>query len=960
MSAVETKRLKQPDTLIINSPYREPQKYWKYERKSKQFLLIEGERRPAGYTVASDQSKQHDDPGIFVELPLVNMIRHSVKAWHEKDWPGVTGTTRRLLQHWHDNSERDDSFFFCQLEAIETLIWLVESSPAERAGIDIPGDGGAFRRYCTKLATGGGKTLVMAMTIAWQFLNKAADPMDKRFAKNALIIAPGLTVRNRLSVLEPSQKAHPELGLELNYYEAFNIVPPALMPRLRQGRVMILNWHKLNWESEEQIEKRRSVDKRGAKSDEAYARDVLGDMANARNLLVLNDEAHHAWRVPEGKAIAGVSKEDKDEATKWVGGLDRLHRARGIHCCFDYSATPFAPTGKKSSEEMLFPWIVSDFGLNDAIEAGMVKTPRVVIRDDAMPDAQNYRSKLYHIYPHIADELNRKAEPDEPLPSLLNNAYHLLGLDWRETLHRWQKEGHTVPPVMITVANRTETAARIKYAFDHKQIMIDELCDPERTLHIDSKVLGEAESRDEPVEIDLNTNDDDDDAVTPKLTKKQLAEQLRRQVDTVGKSGEPGERIQNVISVGMLSEGWDAKTVTHIMGLRAFSSQLLCEQVVGRGLRRTSYRDFDEVTGLFKPEYVNIFGIPFSFMPHEGDDGPAPAPPPARTEIIALESRQAEYEITWPNILKIEPVYTAELDLDLSKMDTLTLKASDVQRLAELAPVVDGKPEPSMISKIELQKIADEFRFQKIAFEIAQRTANQMRTEWKGSRQSLLIQLVKIADQFLASENLQIEPPLFFQDPLRRRVILALCISDIVQHLYQAVRDQNVLEQEGKLQYRPVFDDQQPIRSTADMRTWYTSKPCDPTKRSHINFAVHDSTWEGYHASRLDSDDNKETVQAWAKNDHLGFEIWYVFRGARKRFRPDYLIRLADDSMLVLETKGQDNDENRAKRKALDEWVRAINEHGGFGVWKSDVALSADEFDDALSRALSPTPALEN
>lgn len=960
MTAREAKRLHQPDSLIINSPYREPDRYWKYDREHKQFVLVEGERRPAGYMVATDESRAHDDPGLFVELPLVNIIRRRVKEWRAREWPGVTGTTRRLLQHWHDNEERQYPLFFCQLEAIETLIWLVEASPAETTGVLVPGDGGPFRRLCTKLATGGGKTIVMAMAIAWQFLNRAADSRDRRFSRHALVIAPGLTVRSRLSVLNPSDGE--------NYYEAFGVVPAALMPRLRQGQVLIVNWHKLDWESEEQIAKKRGVDKRGAKSDEAYVRGVLGDMAAARNLLVLNDEAHHAWRVPEGKRIAGVSKADKEEATKWVGGLDRIHRSRGILTCFDYSATPFAPTGKKSTEEMLFPWIVSDFGLNDAIESGMVKTPRVVIRDDAVPDAKTYRSKLYHIYPHVADELNRKAEPEEPLPDLVTNAYYLLGLDWRETLRDWRAK-HTAPPVMITVANRTETAARIKFAFDHGHILIDELRDPERTLHIDSKVLEQAESQDEPVQIetanaeDAGNGDEDgsngdtpDDEPVVKLTKKQQAEHLRRQVDTVGRPGQPGEQIQCVISVGMLSEGWDAKTVTHIMGLRAFSSQLLCEQVVGRGLRRTSY-EFNHDKGLFEPEYVNIFGIPFSFMPHEGDDGPPPPPPPAKTEIKPLPERQAEFEITWPNIVKIEPVYRPELDLDLGKIDVLTLRASEAPKLAELAPTVDGKPDPSRIARIELEKLAREFRFQKIAFEAAQRTFNQMRSEWKGNPALLLAQLVGLVERFLESDRLQIDPPLFYQDPLRRRVLLTLSISQVVQHVYQAIRDQNVLEREGRLQYRPVFDDERPIRSTADMRPWYTSKPCEPTRQSHINCCVYDSTWESYHASRLDSDDNREIVHAWAKNEHLGFEIWYVYKGVRKRFRPDFLVRLVDDTMLVLETKGEDNEENRTKRRFLAEWIRAVNETGSFGVWAPDVALSADAIDDVLRRHLAATPA---
>ncbi len=691
------------DRLIVNSPYEEPQRYWRYNRENRTFTLIEGERRPAGYVVASENSKSFDDPGVFVEIPLVKQIRPRVKAWREAGYPGVTGITKRLLEQWTNPEDFETRrFFFCQLEAVETLIWLAEAPVAEKAGIEVPSDGGDFERLCAKMATGSGKTIVMAMVIAWHILNKVTYPQDPRFSKNVLVIAPGLTVKNRLAVLEPSHLA--------NYYEAFRIVPEALIEKLRQGKVLVRNWHVLNWETEEKIKKKRSVDKRGAKSDEAYVREVLGDMASASNILVVNDEAHHAWRVPAESKIKGVAKEDIEEATKWVGGLDRINQARGVLKAYDFSATPFAPSGKKSSEEALFSWIVSDFGLNDAIESGLVKTPRVVVRDDAVPDAKTYR--LYHIYNDrdVKDDLNRKAEPQEPLPDLVINAYYLLGYDWREAAKSWADASSPTPPVMISVANRTETAARIKYAFDHKKIHIDELADPTRTLHIDSKVLDEAEAAEEPiaaVEADVEQEEEPKDAPKRKLTKKQQAEILRLQVYTVGQVGKPGEQIQSVVSVGMLCEGWDAKTVTHIMGLRAFTSQLLCEQVVGRGLRRTAY-ELNPETGLFDPEYVNIFGVPFTFLPHESKEGTIPAPPKPKTPIEPDPSK-ASFEISWPNIIRIDQVYRPRLSLDWGKVKPLELNASKTAKLAELAPILEGKPDVTKIAQIDLERLALEF-----------------------------------------------------------------------------------------------------------------------------------------------------------------------------------------------------------------------------------------------------------
>ncbi|KAF5433269.1 type III restriction enzyme, partial [Candidatus Methanophagaceae archaeon] len=534
------------DQLIINSPYEEPKHYWSYNRETLSFALKTG-RRPAGYLVASENSKGFDDPGMFIEIPQVNQIRPRVIKWREAGYPGVTGITKRLLVHWHNSEERELRLFFCQLEAIETLIWLTEAPDTEKVGIEVPSDGGLFKRLCSKMATGSGKTIVMAMLIAWHVLNKVTYPQDTRFAKHIFVVAPGLTVKSRLQVLVPASAG--------NYYDVFNIVPPGLHEKLRQGKVLIRNWHALNWETEEQIEKKKGVDKRGAKSNEAYVREVLGEMAKARNIVVINDEAHHAWRIPAESKVKGVKKEDIEQATKWVGGLDRIQDTRGILACYDFSATPLAPSGKQRSEEALFDWIISDFGLNDAIESGLVKTPRVVIRDDGRLTTE-YKSRFYHLYndSDVKDDLNRKAEEYETLPDLVINGFYLLGKDWLETTKAWKEAGFKTPPVMITVANRVETAARVEYAFVHKKIHIDELCIPERILHIDSKVLETAESQEEAVYLNGSVDEaTEEDVPIRKLSKKELAELLRKTVDTVGQVGQPGEQIQKVISVGMLS-----------------------------------------------------------------------------------------------------------------------------------------------------------------------------------------------------------------------------------------------------------------------------------------------------------------------------------------------------------------------------------------------------------------------
>jgi len=915
----------QIDHLIKNSPFDEPRVYWHYEPQTKGFTLLEG-RRPAGYIIASESSKAFDDPGRFVEIPLVNAIRPRVKAWRDnkpEPYSGVTGITQRLLAHWHDIEERSDNrFFFCQLEAIETIIWLSEAPASQKVGIDIPSDGGEFQRLCCKMATGSGKTIVMAMLIAWQVLNKVTYPQDPRFSKNVFVVAPGLTVKSRLQVLVPSSPG--------NYYDEFNVIPSGMQDKMRQGNVRVRNWHLLNWASEERLAKRRSVDKRGALSDEAYTRDVLGDIAGARNILVINDEGHHAWRTPPESKIKGVKKEDIAEATIWVEGLDRIHKTRGILTCFDFSATPFAPSGKQASDEALFDWIISDFSLNDAIESGLVKTPRVVIRDDGKL-AKDYKSKFYHLHndPDVKVELNRKAEPHEPLPDLLTKAYYFLGLDWLETAKKWAQEpNHKTPPVMITVTNRVETAARLEYAFEHKKILIDELCNKEKLLRIDSDKLEMAEEQDE-TEAETQPMTETGEEPERKKTKKQQAEDMRKQVGTVGKVGQPGEQTQNVISVGMLSEGWDAKTVTHIMGLRAFSSQLLCEQVVGRGLRRTSY-DINPVSHMFDPEYVNIFGVPFTFLPHESKEGPPPVPQAPKIPVFPDKSK-ANYEISWPNVIRVEHTYKPALKLDSNKVQPLMLNAYETATLVELAPIIEGKPDVSQLSQIDLEKLAKEYRWQKVIFTAAVAVFEQMKPTWHGNKEILLAQLVKLVEGFIPSGKIQINPPLFNQDDLKRRIIILLNMTKVVHHVWSAIRSENTED------IVPVFDQEYPIRSTGDMNTWYTGRPCAPTKKSHINMCVFDSTWEASEAFELDRNTH---VESWVKNDHLGFEVLYTFEGQIHKYRPDYLITLKEGSHLVLEVKGQDSQKDKTKREFLDEWVKAINQHGGFGKWRWAVSIN--------------------
>lgn len=920
-------------SLIINRPWERPAQHWVDGKGGK--LEIKPERRPASYDVfdARNNTKRTE------VLAMVNTIRDRVDQWRKAGYPGVTIVTRKLLEHWHDETARQHPFYFCQLEAIETLIWWVEGAEAYKQGIHVPGDGGAWERLCNKMATGAGKTTVMAMIITWQVLNALTYPKrNKDFSRAVFIVAPGLTVKGRLQVLMPS---------EGSYYDEFNLCPSESMrQKLNQAEVLIENWHTLMPLKEQD----RSVVKKGRESGEAFTRRVLGKLAAHKDIIIINDEAHHAYRKPSELKISKKQAEehgiDLDEATRWIEGLDRIHKTRRIQRCFDLSATPFAPTGKKSTDSALFDWIISDFGLNDAIEAGLVKTPRVVVRDDALPDATTLRSKLYHIYrdPSVSEDLNRsKAEPHEALPKLVQDAYTLLGADWRETVKEWEKAGHHSPPVMLSVCNRTETAARIEHYFNQGDAHWPELQAPNKTLRVDSKVLEKAEVGEAATsnkEYHQRLQDIIDASDIPETRKRHLStlkkeELLREIIDNVGKRGKAGQDLQNVISVAMLSEGWDAKNVTHIMGLRAFTSQLLCEQVVGRGLRRVSY-DTDE-KGLFLPEYVNVFGVPLSIS-ETSDGGEAPPPPKPTTQIEVVPDR-ANLEIKWPNVLRVETVVRPQLVIDWNQAARLTLDPATTPISAELAPALGGATDLGKVTAIDLEKLPDGFRLQRIVFQAARKAFAEMSHSFTGTSEYLAAQLVRIVESFMRSDRLEI-PSLFHSDPLRRRILIALNIDLVVQHVLSNVTQQNTER------LTPVFDEENPIGTTGQMRTWYTTKPCFPTGKSHISHLVGDSSWEGYAATAFETLDE---VVAYAKNDHLGFQVYYMWAGSRRRYIPDFLVRLANGKLLALEIKGTDSPQNKAKRDALNEWVEAINGAGGFGHWACDVAFKPSDVQDIIT-----------
>ncbi len=533
--------------------------------------------------------------------------------------------------------------------------------------VDIPNEP-ALIRYGCKMATGSGKTVVMAMLIAWKFCNRGRVPGDERFPAAVLVVCPNLTIKERLQVLRPDNKGG-------TYYEQFDLVPSPLRPLLNAGRVLVTNWHQFAPESpHSEGGKSYIVVNKGVESPEAFARRVLGDLYDHAPIPVLNDEAHHAYRpapVEEATRLTATEKAEREEATVWISGLDRINTACGITFCVDLSATPFYLQGSGYSEGSPFPWLISDFGLVDAIESGIVKIPRLPVSDTTGRPEPKY----FALWKQITDNLQpgERLPGGKPKPEVVwreaGDALSTLASQWKERfdyIHQATPDKEHTPPVLIIVCDNTDIAELFYKNISGEEVMEivedneekDEEDDTPRkkkkvktkivygmgklfpehfsnredfrpTLRIDSKLLAEAESED------------------PRMTRREVAEALREIVATVGKPGKPGEQVRCVISVQMLSEGWDANNVTHILGLRAFGSQPLCEQVIGRGLRRMDYT-LDPKTGLLTEEYVDVYGIPFSIIPFKGRETKKPAPEDKpKNHVRALPERQ-QFAIRFP------------------------------------------------------------------------------------------------------------------------------------------------------------------------------------------------------------------------------------------------------------------------------------------------------------------------
>jgi type III restriction enzyme len=788
----------------------------------------------------------------------------------------------------------------------------------------------AFVRYCTKMATGTGKTLVMAMLISWSVLNKLYYPQATWCSDAVLIVAPGLTVKERLRVLLPGEPG--------NYYDHFNLVPASLRSRLGEALICLLHRQEMAVQDDT---KTRSVRKLGRESDSAFANRLLrGSLGSRGRILVLNDEGHHCYKPrakTNGQAELPLDKDAKDEnerAAQWITGLEKIHAARGILTCLDLSATPFYISGSGYPEGRPFPWIVSDFGLVDAIESGLVKIPQMPV-DDNHGDGKRPPA-YFHLWQWINEGLpaedretaRRRAKPEKIVAAAEPALVTMIG-NWKKDFDQWRQSGSKVPPALIVVTADTDLSRLIyerltREDFEFKDF-VNRPGQPAVTYLYDSKELKNAEEGEKAKDTELRK---------------------RAVMNTVGKEDQPGEQVRCIVSVSMLTEGWDANNVTHVVGLRGFTSQLLCEQVVGRALRRRNYTEFDE-RGFLKPEYADVYGVPFQVIPVKAKATGNPNPPIISTLVQALKERTAEHEILFP---RVEGYVTAVQDsvvCDWPNVPHLRVGKSGEPTFVDVKAAVGlrvGRPDRAGPGTLERHDRVPYYlvaRAQSATFRMAA-TLAQMRVP--GETDADIERRKRLFPQFLEIVRTYVDRFITFEEAPTEEISLQRWQDKILNVLNEHV---HAGDAEGEPVVLPRIERFRSEGSTREV-FYRTGRPCRETLKSHISHVVLDSpTWENTAAYRLE---NSALVQSYARNEQLDFTMPYMdSQGTPRTHRPDFIVRLANGLHIALEIKGHERELDTIKIKAGQKWAAAVNRYYGETKWVYHACFKPDALDAELA-----------
>ena len=972
---------------ILNSPYERPSRHWELDETGQPTQKTIDSRRQAEFITPIPKPRKRKGAGqqalVFDEraqklgadgqqydlTAIINGVRQQVDRWRdlpEAQWQ-VTPETARLLRHWRHHHFSGIRPFFCQVEAAETAIWLTEVAPRTRAGRDFLDHlanandeaNPDLPRLALKLATGAGKTTVMAMLIAWQTINAVRRPQSSRFTRGFLVVTPGITIKDRLRVLQPND---PD-----SYYQGRELLPSDMLSDLEKARIVITNYHAFKLRDRMELSRggRSLLQGRGEsiatlETEGQMLQRVMPELMGLKSILVLNDEAHHCYREKPGEAEEQTLKgDDRKEAEKnteaarlWISGLETVGEELGISRVIDLSATPFFLRGSGYAEGTLFPWTMCDFSLMDAIECGIVKLPRVPVADN-IPGGEmpKFRNLWENIRKDMPKKGRGKASHLDPLslPVRLETALDALYGHYEKIFEMMRETGIPVPPCFIVVCNNISTSKLVydyisgfhrenengSTTFQNGRLEYFRNFDEDgsryprpRTLLINSEELESGDALDRNFrdmaageieqfrrEIVERTGDL---RQAEKITDSDL---LREVTNTVGKEGRLGDSIRCVVSVSMLTEGWDANTVSHVLGVRAFGTQLLCEQVVGRALRRQSY-DLNE-KGLFDVEYADVLGIPFDFT---AKPVVAPPKPPRPTvHVHAVRPERDSLEIRFPRVAG----YRVELPEERLKADF------NKDSRFDLTPEVVG---PSITRNqgiigegVDLNLVHTKgLRPSTLLFHLTQRLLiTKYRDPGQEPKLHLFGQLKRITrqwlDGYLVCKGGTWPAQLMYQE------LADLACERIAAAITRKGMDSRPV--------KAVLDPYNPVGSTAHVsfNTTKTSRYETDSRRCHVNWVVLDSDWEAEFCRVAES---HPQVRAYVKNHNLGLEVPYRSGSETRIYLPDFIVVVddgrGDDDLLnlIVEIKGYRGEDAKDKKATMDTyWVPGVNNHGDYGRW---------------------------
>lgn len=973
---------------ILNSPYESPQRHWELDPQGQPTQRVVDSRRRAEFITPIPKPKKQQNKSqqemVFDEgrgfstkeqqydpTSIINEVRGFVRRWRElppNQWQ-VTPETARLLQHWRYHPFSGIRPFFCQVEAVETAIWLTEVAPKSQSGKRIldyldnanrdanPG----LLRLALKLATGAGKTTVMAMLIAWQTINAARHPGKKCFTRGFLIVTPGITIKDRLRVLQPND---PD-----SYYASRELVPGDMLEEVNRAKIVITNYHAFKLRERVEVSKGTRAVLEGWQEDKLQTLEtegqmlqrVMPDLMGMKNILVLNDEAHHCYREkPKEDDDAELTGDEKKEAEKnseaarlWITGLETVNRKIGLSRVIDLSATPFFLSGSGYAEGTLFPWTMNDFSLMDAIECGIVKLPRVPVAENIPGgDMPMYRNLWENIRTDMPRRGRGQAQNLDPLnlPTRLLTALEALYGHYEKTFELWKESGISVPPCFIIVCQNTSISklvydyvsgfhrknedgsttlenGRLELFRNFDESTGNPLPRP-NTLLIDSEQLEAGDALDDNFrkmaadEIDRFRR-----AIIARTGDQRAGDTIKDQdllrevMNTVGKPGQLGGSIRCVVSVSMLTEGWDANTVTHVLGIRAFGTQLLCEQVIGRALRRQSY-DLNE-KGLFNVEYADVFGIPFDFTAEP--IAVKPQPPRETVQVKAVRPERDALEIIFPRVecyrtnLPDERIVAEFNDDSILELSPDLVGPTITQNAGIIGEVVD----------LRLEHL-DNTRPSTLLLNL---TKHLLYTKWRDPGEEpklhLFGQLKRITKQWLNT-------CLVCKGATYPALLMYKELADMAcERITDAITKAHATESSIVAllnPYNPTGSTSSVNFSTSKKDRWQTD-----ARRCQINWVILDSGWEAEFCRVAES---HPKVRAYVKNHNLGLEVPYRFGSANRIYLPDFIVLVddghGDDDLLhlIVEIKGYRREDAKVKKSTMETyWIPGVNNLKTYGRW---------------------------